>query len=319
MIVFNLDDSSELDLSTLRAIGHEVVTMWNSEATYFQHQSGHPFHDHDEYRKLLDTVKANIQNISRSLQLPDNIPQENQQKSLLSVLQSFEISYGELNDYVKHKSTLGRLESALLDRLGQIENSISEDTRDRIDELTDIVKFDIEKGIKDLIGLKSELGLAKQFGGKIQSELHRAKFTEFGFMIAFLTTLLMIPLSNVAILDTFTNIELTAKYIIMGSVSFSMLFISYFFYSQYRTYMMLRLRYTHLDGFLGGGATFLSQLLEAENPDFKLEVNKKLAEMFMSLDDVLQMVHKNKHPTELTLDTAERVFDKVSKFKSPSS
>lgn len=34
----------------------------------------------------------------------------------------------------------------------------------------------------------------------------------------------------------------------------------------------------------------------------------------MSLDDILNMVQKNKHPSELTLDTAEKVFDKVTKF-----
>ena len=56
-------------------------------------------------------------------------------------------------------------------------------------------------------------------------------------------------------------------------------------------------------------------LMLALNPELKLEVNKKLAELFMSLDDVLHMVSKSRHPTELTLDTAERVFDKINKIK----
>lgn len=313
MIKIDLSALEGLDLQQLLAEARRVSTEWSKQYQYYTQQAGNPNYDHSQYQKLLNDVQTSATAINTIVQQPAK--HSNSMPALQKQLKQFQYSYGELTKYCYMHSDVGRLENEFFERLSNLEDNIAVTTEKKIDELSTAVREDISKGIQDLIGLKSELGLAKQFGGKIQEELKDAKVTEKNFFSAVIACLLLIPLINGVILFSYRSLDLLAKYLLMGSVTLSILFISYFLYAQYRTYMMLRLRYTHLDGFLGGGATFLSQLLEADNPEFKLEVNKKLAEMFMSLDDVLQMVHKSKHPTELTLDTAEKVFDKVSKLK----
>lgn len=313
MIKIDLSSLEKLDLQQLIQPARQVTAEWSKQYNYYTHQAGNPNYDPNQYQKLLNAVQTNAAGINAFVQQPAK--HANSVSALLQKLNQFQDSYDELTKYCYMYSEVGRLEDEFFKRLSTLESNIAASTEKKVEELSTTVREDISKGIQDLIGLKSELGLAKQFGEKIQDELKNADSAEKNFFMAFIGVLALIPFLNVFILYKLTNLEAIEKYIVTGSVTISILVISYFFYAQYRTYLMLRLRYTHLDGFLGGGATFLSQLLEAENPEFKLEVNKKLAEMFMSLDDVLQMVHKSKHPTELTLDTAEKVFDKVSKFK----
>ncbi|MGI2873800.1 hypothetical protein ACRTC7_18800 [Vibrio fluvialis] len=317
MIKVDVNALEGLDLQQLIQSAKQVSNEWSKQNQYYTHQVGNPNYDPSEYQKLWNAVQTSVVAINGFVQQPAKYA--NSIPTLLKQIKHFQDSYDALVKYCYVHSEVGRLEDEFFERLSSLEDNIAATTQTKIDELSAAVREDISKGIQNLIGLKSELGLAKQFGGKIQDELKDAKATEKTFFSALIACLVLIPFINGVILFSFSGLDLLSKYLLMGSVTLSILFVSYFLYAQYRTYMMLRLRYTHLDGFLGGGATFLSQLLEAENPEFKLEVNKKLAEMFMSLDDVLQMVHKSKHPTELTLDTAEKVFDKVSKFKKASS
>ncbi|MCE7622111.1 hypothetical protein [Vibrio fluvialis] len=317
MIKVDVDALEGADLQKIMQTARDMVAKWGFEHQYFNNEKGNPYFEKNEYQNLLNVAQHNYQTLQGALQ--QSAQSSRSPDQLVGLIRAFQDSYSALIKYRHACSDVGRLEDEFFERLSNLEDNVALTTQKKIDELSAAVREDISKGIQDLIGLKSELGLAKQFGGKIQDELKDAKATEKTFFSALIVCLVLIPFINGVILFSFSGLDLLSKYLLMGSVTLSILFVSYFLYAQYRTYMMLRLRYTHLDGFLGGGATFLSQLLEAENPEFKLEVNKKLAEMFMSLDDVLQMVHKSKHPTELTLDTAEKVFDKVSKFKKASS
>ena len=312
----NYDDDSKYDVIKLRKIGNEILTVWSEEYIYFQSLSGCPEHDHEQYQEMLSHSDQRAQILRDYVTLHSN-PDRNKatEEQIKRAIKEFEEVYIKITDYVKQHSTIGRLEASFLHRIDELKRSISEDIHLMMDGTTEVITNKISDGIKDLIGLKSELGLAKEFGDKIKKELSVSSRKERFFMWSLIGTILAIPLLN-GIVNWLVPGGLDAiRYMLFGSITASLLFISIFLYAQYRTYMMLRLRYTHLDGFLGGGATFLSQLLESDNPDFKLEVNKKLAELFMSLDDVLTMVNKNKHPTEMTLDTAVKIFDKVNTIK----
>lgn len=328
----NINDLSNADFKTLSNAVNDINKKWAVEGTYLNSIKGDPSFDSDEYANHLQDLEAayaqlssiwnsftpslSLGGVQRDNSHPNSKLHEVDKAGLLfKEISNFNANYERLIDYRNEKSHLGRIEQQLFDRITQLESSIYQNTKERVDTLTNVVRDDLNKGIQDLIGLKSELGLAREFGEKIQTELASAKKKEFRFMLAFIVALVLIPVSVFIEHYFITSIDDISSLILKGSVAVSLLFVSLFFFSQYRTYMMLRLRYTHLDGFLGGGATFISQLLESENPEFKLEINKKLAELFMSLDDVLKMVQKNKHPTELTLDKAELVYDKIMKLK----
>lgn len=331
MKILGIEDLAISDFNELNVLAEQVVQEWTNEKKFFDSQIFNPDFDRPSYQELIKLTGVAHQHLVQLKQsfvtpqgqakVPESHPsrydEQKKKQLLVEKIEAFMKMYQSLDDYrVKH-SSVGRLEEKFLGRITELEQSVFNDTQQRIEELTTTVREDIKEGIHDLLSLKSEIGLAKEFGEKIKIELATAKEKETMFMNLFIRTLLVIPiiLTIIYFVVNWMKIEGNSIYILQGSVSIPLLFISLFFFSQYRTYMMIRLRYTHLDGFLGGGATFIAQLLESDNPEFKLEINKKLAEMFMSLDDVLKMVQRSKHPTELTLETAENVFDKISKFK----
>lgn len=333
MKILGVEDLIGIDYKEVNDLTNEIVRDWPNEKTFFNSLIHSPDFERpvfqelikrtDEVHQLLSKLKQSFippQGSKINSSHPSQFGEDKKSKLLVEKIQVFIENYQALDDYRIGHSSVGRLEEKFLTRISELEESVFGDAQKRIDELTTTVRDDIKTGIDKLLNLKSELGLAEQFGEKIQNELKAAKKKEFLFMSAFIVTLLVI--FPIVLLQTYSfahdvtnKVDVSSAYILQGSVSIPLLIISLFFFSQYRTYMMIRLRYTHLDGFLGGGATFLSQLLESDNPEFKLEINKKLAELFMSLDDVLKMVQKSKHPAELTLETAESVFDKLSKFK----
>ncbi|GAB7222913.1 hypothetical protein VoSk93_21290 [Vibrio owensii] len=330
-----LDDYEMADYKEISTISDDVIQGWGREKKYFDLLINNPDFEHSTYLQLINNTQEAQIKLNQTKQSfvapmqsrpalhgrtdknhPSTYDDQKKAQLLIQNIKTFMDAYQTLNDYRMQHSTVGRLETQFFIKISELEMSIFNDTQKRIDELTMTVRNDIKTGISNLLNLKSELGLTKEFGDKIEAELKAAKKKEFWFMACFIFTLILIPISVLAT-NSFTEgmTDVINSYILKGSIAVSLLFVSLFFFSQYRTYMMIRLRYTHLDGFLGGGATFISQLLESDSRDLKLEVNKKLAEMFMNLDDMLKMVHKSKHPTELTLETAESVFDKVSKFR----
>lgn len=332
MKILGIEDLALLEYSELIDQADGVIRDWTIERKYFESLNGKPDFERPAYLELVKLTSETFQHLSQLRQNltppaqakitsehPSQYDEPKKVQLLVEKIEAFMKMYRSLDDYRIRHSSVGRLEEKLLDKVSELEQSVFDEIQKRIEDLTTTVRQDIQTGINDLLNLKSELGLTKEFGGKIESELKAAKNKETLFMKLFIGTLAIIPIVLITIYvlahSPDASIEAGSIYVLQGSVSVPLLFISLFFFSQYRTYMMIRLRYTHLDGFLGGGATFISQLLEAESPDLKLEVNKKLAEMFMSLDDVLKMVQRSKHPTELTLETAENVFDKISKFR----
>ncbi len=301
-----------------------IVSEWAVEERYLSLLQGHPEANKGEYKKEFDKTRTLGNEISRlSTNLNNNIVQNKSANSdhssevstLLSKLEVFVTQYQKLVRLTDNYSSIYRVEDLFIKRIAELGESIFRDTQKRFDELTANVREDFQSGLDELKDFKSTLKQVEDFGVNIESELKAARKKESWFMNSFIVTLVCIPLAVLAEHYWLTSIDGINSYILKGSIITSLLFISLFHFSQYRTYMMIRLRYTHLDGFLRGGSSFVSQLVHSSDPELKLETNKKLADMFMSLDDVLKMVQKNKHPTELTLETAETVFDKISKFR----
>lgn len=334
MIKLDISELAQAELSQLLETSQIAQTKWAQEKQFFERLVGNPDFDTEHFQKLIrnvDMAFGKLNQVRGSLMpLPPSAPgrsnrnsnqgnnhaldEEQKVELLFNELCRFEKPYRELIEYRDKNTALGRIESTLIDSIKLLESSVIENTKKQVEGLVKVVTEDINVGIKNVIDLKAELGLEGEFGEKIKVELASAEAKERSFMKALVLSVILIPIA-ILIVQFVVNLEPSAKYVVQGSISFSLLCISYFFFSQYRTYMAIRLRYTHLDGFLGGGATFISQLLKSNDDELKSEVNRKLAELFMGLDDVLQMVQKTKHPTEITLDKAVTIFDKVSKLK----
>ena len=194
-----------------------------------------------------------------------------------------------------------------------IKNDVLSRVEEDINKIKDEISEKLDTGIKNLLDLKSELGLAGNFGEQISNELKSSTRQKSVFMTLFISSLLAIPLFIVVtsvITQSFSLTE-TAEITIKASISITLLFMSYFFFSQYKLYQLISLKYTHLTGFLGGGATFIAQLIESENEELKVEVNRKLADLFMGQDDILGLIQKNRHPSEVSLEQANKIIQNV--------
>lgn len=222
-----------------------------------------------------------------------------------------------LEDKMPNETRSGDIEKIKQEVLLDFEEKskkVSEKIESSINELSSHLKERVDAGIRDILDLKSELGLAKNFGSQISSELESSGRQKRIFFSLFVATLLCIPLLVFlsSYLESMLNIASINGGIIKFSISISMLFLSYFFFSQYKIYQMINLRYIHLMGFIGGGATFIAQLIESENEELKIEINRKLAHLFMGLDDILGLIRRNKHPSEASLEKITNVLDKIN-------
>lgn len=176
----------------------------------------------------------------------------------------------------------------------------------------------VEKGIADVIGLKAEFGLQKHFQEHISIELEKSRSlkNKFGFLFVVGLTLIPVLLATTYFFDS--GRSLVEQYSVRVGLVLSAGLLSYFGYSQYRLYQMVALRYTHLQGFLGGGATFLSQIIDVDDRELKREINMKLAELFMGLDDVFGLLRRNIHPADRSMDQVTKLLEQLAKMtRSP--
>ena len=174
------------------------------------------------------------------------------------------------------------------------------------------LSVEIKKGINDLVGLKAELGLQKNFKENIDSELSSATFSRRVFLFLFILSVVVIPIFLGSTFLVKNIIELPYRELIFlrASVTVSAAVLSYFFYTQYKLYQLISLRYSHLNGFLGGGATFINQIIGTED-NSRTDVNRRMADLFMEQKDVFGLVKANQHPIELSLDKVSEIVEKI--------
>lgn len=130
----------------------------------------------------------------------------------------------------------------------------------------------------------------------------------------FVASLIVIPLFllisfNVTAIN---ELDLSLQWSVRGTISLTLGLLSWFFFNQYRVSRLILLKFTHLSNFIGGGATFISELIGL-NEEGKKDINKKLANMFIEIDDLMNSIRRSKHPSERAFDSANQLVQSVSK------
>jgi len=220
--------------------------------------------------------------------------------------------FDEMDEYINSLKSIQSNSEEVEALKSEIIQHIEKDILD----LKTTISSEIEKGINDLIGLKAEWGLQKNFKENIDTELETAMKFRFRFMAGFMATLLFIPpfVLSTYHFEMFKNIGTIELYVLRVGITISLGLFSYFLYSQYKLYQIICLRYSHLQGFLGGGATFISQIIGSENSELKQDINKKLAELFMELEHVFGFAKKSSHPVEISIEKTGELLDKIAKI-----
>jgi len=241
-----------------------------------------------------------------------NIQRTNDPNQIIQYFKEGQEFYDEMDNFIKEiterYSHSPEIESLKDEILRNIESDILELKAD--------ISTQVEKGINDVLGLKAELGLQKNFQENIDDELRRSTKFRNIFLWSFIIGMLSIPAflffsyTN-HFLSDYTTLE---KYTLRFAYTISVGFLSYFFFGQYRLYQLITLRYSHLNGFLGGGATFISQIIGTEDSEVKKEINKRLAELFMELEEVFGLVKKNNHPADISLEKAGKLIEQLTEL-----
>lgn len=233
---------------------------------------------------------------------------------IIKSLESYEKNLQEVQEFLEsiipNESRSANIENLKEELINHI--------KEKLEELTTDIDKKITTGINSVLDLKAELGLTKNFEQKIKDELKSSQRSKTTFISLFILTLASIPIflatSNIP-LETENSAYIIAT---KAGVSLTLGFLSFFFFSQYKFYQLLTFRYTHLSGFLGGGATFIGQLINSDDPELKSGISKRLAELFIELDDITGLIKKNGHPAEISIDKITKLLDAASRMKPTS-
>ncbi|WP_304543936.1 hypothetical protein [Sulfurimonas microaerophilic] len=244
------------------------------------------------------------------------IQRTNNPQSILTSFQNALVFFNDMDEFILSISNTNQnseeIESLKTEILQHVERDIL--------DLKANISSEIERGINNLVGLKAELGLQKNFKDNIDTELKTSMKFRFRFMSGFMITLFLLPMLVLSTyyFDIFKNINTTELYVLRIGITISLAFFSYFLYSQYKLYQIICLRYSHLQGFLGGGATFIGQIIGSENSELKQDINKKLAELFMELEHVFGVAKKSSHPAEISIEKTGELLDKIANITNAS-
>ncbi|WP_394126221.1 hypothetical protein [Vibrio hepatarius] len=235
-------------------------------------------------------------------------------------LNSYEAYFERLNEAsAKVEAVLDKINptSELLLTTESLRDKLLDSVRSEVNDLKDMVKTEIESGIKDLIGLKAELRLSGNFADSIEKELSASETYKSRFMCGFIGSLILIPLFwlGIAYINSLLSLSTVDVNVLRLGVSIPLFILSYFLFNQYKLYQMMSVRYTHLKGFVGGGASFISTLVDSEDKAVKLETNKALAELFMRNDEVFGLVKKNDHPADSSIEKMTKLVAAIHKSK----
>lgn len=135
------------------------------------------------------------------------------------------------------------------------------------------MQLQIGNGIDNLLNLKAELGLHQNFSQNLKDVKKTAHRTKYVYFTLFLLSLIGV---GVFLFGSFFmnlgNLSIYEKFSLRLGVTISLGFLSYFFFYQFRLYQFMHLKYVHLDNFLGGGATYITQII---GQDDELKKNNK--------------------------------------------
>jgi hypothetical protein len=178
------------------------------------------------------------------------------------------------------------------------------------------IQIQINNGIDNLLNLKAELGLHQNFSENLRKVKKTSFITKYTYFCTFILSLVGIGafIFGSFFIDKINTLEIFEKISLRIGVTISLGFLSYFLFNQFKLYQLMHLKYIHLDNFLGGGATYITQII-GQDDELKKNTNQRLADMFMEIDDMTSTIKKMKHPTEFTIkstnETLKTITDKL--------
>lgn len=306
--LYKEEELDDLTGTNLQQRAQEIKQRFDHRRSYF-HTLRNNIGDVKEWAKLNDSIISFDKNkFNPWNQKWNNALRSNSVASIKQFFNEGEILYQDLEEQV------GNIKPQYLST-DEVEDLKSEVLK-RIDEDMVTIKTDvieqITNGIKNVLDLKSELGLQANFADNLKKVRKTSNTTKYCFLAGFILSLIGISIFLIFSykLSYIQNLETYEKILVrIGAVS-SLAILSYFLFQQFKLHQILHLKYTHLDNFLGGGATYINQLV-SQDGELKKTTNKKLTEMFMEIDDTIGNAKQVQHPTDKYSESFKQTLDSV--------
>lgn len=313
MAIDNIYDQSEFDglaPNLVQQKGQEIKQRFDQRRSFYNSLRNNQI-DFDKWitlnKELSDFDRTNYpnwnnqwNNIYRTSNVNNYISYFNQG---IDIFKTFEEN-ADIENYrpiVQHSDGIEELKAELIEKIDSDMVTIKNSIIDSINE-----------GIQNVVNLKAELGLSKNFADNLEKDRRTANVTRFAFLGAFILSILLIGIWVVYSynLKIMAGLELYEKIAVKVGVAIPLGFLSYFFFNQFKIYQLIHLKYSHLSNFLGGGATYISQLI-GQDTESRKTTNQKLATMFMEIDDLMSTIKKQKHPTDSTVENGNKTLSTV--------
>lgn len=200
------------------------------------------------------------------------------------------------------------------DHIRQFKEATLKEVRDELLGMKSELLTEFNKGINSLVQLKSELQLTGNFSDNISSQLKTAKAKSRSFFIWFIISLVVLA-ALLLLPFAIPSVEAMPWYFQLAvrlSIVFPIGFICHFLFNHYKFYKLAEIKYSHLNSFLGGGATHLTQLIQG-NDQLKNEAFQKLSDMFLRIDDLMHAIDFKADPSTKTIKRVVELVAEVNK------
>jgi hypothetical protein len=175
----------------------------------------------------------------------------------------------------------------------------------------------MEEALREFVDVKRETLLIGSFAKHLGSQLRNARRAEFAFLVAAVLCLVGIPAAHLfltnshqasivagpgeakALAEQVERLKSVDGYLLRGALTISLGALAYLFFGQYKVYRLESFRCSHLIGFVSGGARELEGLVttDADGGGLREELNHRLVDAFLNIDEVSGAVRKARFPT----------------------
>ena len=308
--IFDIAEFDNLNGPQIQQLGTKIYQKLNLKRNYYHQQRNSQLvspQEWDELNEVITEFETKFNSWNRTW---SNTSRQQNAQAFINFFNQILPEYKKMDEVIEkirpkyeHSQPVEELKQEIL---AKVDSDLA--------NLANTFELQITEGIQNLIDLKAEYKLQDTFAVSVRKEKEAANTERKIYLGLFILSVLLIPIFLLASfsIDKLNLLDISLQWSVRITISITLGLLSLFFFNQYRVSRLILLKYTHLNNFIGGGATFISELIGL-NEDSKRDINKKLANMFIEIDDLMNSIRRSKHPSEKAMDSAKKLIDSVTK------
>jgi len=308
--IYKIEEFDNLNGPQIQQLGNTIYQRFSQKRNYYHQIRNNQIispQQWDELNKVITEFDTKFNNWNRTWA---NIARQQNSQSFIGFFNQISPDFKKIDDLLEkirpkyeHSESVEELKKEIISK---VDSDLA--------NLANNFQMQITEGIQNLIDLKAEYKLQDTFAVSIKKEKDAANKERKIYLGSFILSVISIPIFLLISfsIERLNQLDISLQWSVRVTISITLGLLSLFFFNQYKVSRLILLKYTHLNNFIGGGATFISELIGL-NEDTKRDVNKKLADMFIEIDDLMNIIRRSKHPSERAIDSANKLINSVTK------